>query len=239
MVSKAEFRLAIRSLAISWGADASREDIDALFDSFDADTSGTISYDELHTLAKLKQEPMERIASSDLPSADTKKPSRPRVTRPPVDYFPAQLQRYPLRSKGASLPSFSKLTSGIELLQDEQADALGRHPAAVNPSRLRSQIRGYDTGLDAQVSSRMPSFGESLSRSEKRLSSAGIGTQLRSGLMEMGLSPLALPLHTGLKPRTKPSKPWAKDPRCNPASRFFNTPNVSHLAPLDNAGGFD
>jgi hypothetical protein len=30
-------------------------------------------------------------------------------------------------------------------------------------------------------------------------------------------------------PRPKRVKPWTEDKRCDPASRFFKTPNLDHL----------
>jgi len=51
-VSKAEFRLAMRSLTAQWGLRVSREDIECLFDSLDDSGDGLISYSELKEMVR-------------------------------------------------------------------------------------------------------------------------------------------------------------------------------------------
>ena len=51
-VSKAEFRLAMRSLSAQWGLRVSREDIEWLFDSLDDSGDGLISYSELKEMVR-------------------------------------------------------------------------------------------------------------------------------------------------------------------------------------------
>ena len=60
VITKAEFRRGLRGLLPQWGVQASRGDLDRLFDSLDGDGSGEIEYAEIKTLMRVERETAEK-----------------------------------------------------------------------------------------------------------------------------------------------------------------------------------
>ena len=80
-VSKAEFRLAIKSLSGIWGLDVSRVDVENLFDSLDIDGSGVIDYAELKEMVRVERIAMAKAKAESRSYALAKQPSAAREVK--------------------------------------------------------------------------------------------------------------------------------------------------------------
>ena len=123
--------------------------IDALFEQIDTDGSGWATPSELSSALRKALEPPMQLVSA---------------------HHSAKGLRFPLRSKAPPLPSLAELDAMLDrplpigggkrgVQWDDPAvtrpvfmgGGAARRSAAVDVGRLRAQLRGHDTGLDAQL----------------------------------------------------------------------------------------
>jgi len=206
-ISGADFRKAVPTLLRAWGLPklaGALGVIDDVFRGLDFHCKGRLSIADLHRrLLALKPDAAE--LQTEVKQTFTLRTQAPRVA------LPEEL-RQPMRNAppGATLE---------------------RERAEVNLAKLRTQARGHDAGVDAQVRS-----ASTLSLKARVASSIktayAVEVRAGGGHIVMGMSAAEYTLHKAKVDAwaSRQRKPGTLDPRVDPLARFFHVPDPVKMA---------
>ena len=224
-VDRREFRALGPLLRDAVDSEVTRQQLDALFDSFDLDSAGTIDYNELHYLLR------RAAAAGGGPGGRLS----PLMQPGGVEFAVKGENTNRLRTRPITPPHVPEMHKGGELSSPPKR---GQKPSALHLGRLRAQLRGHDVGVGAQIT-----LGDQAGRLEGKT-----GSIYSTAVVEGRYKPPAVSLshlrqqqaalaaarshrraHGGLTPSA--SEPvltqggrnggWAADPRTHPMSRFY------------------
>ena len=222
-VNRREFRALGPLLRDAVDSEVTRQQLDALFDSFDLDRAGTIDYNELHYL--LRRAAAGGGGGSLLP-----------IMQPggAGDIAVKGENANRLRTRPITPPHVPELRGGGELSSPAKR---GQKPSALHLGRLRSQLRGHDVGVGAQIGP-LDQAGRLEGKTGSIYSNAVVEGRYKPpavSLAHLRQQQAALAAarghrraHGGLP--TSASEPvleqggrngWAADPRTHPMSRFY------------------
>jgi Ca2+-binding EF-hand superfamily protein len=223
-VNRREFRALGPLLRDAVDDVVTRQQLDALFDSFDLDSAGTIDYNELHYL-------LRRAAAAGGGIGGMLSP----IMQPggAGDIAVKGENNNRLRTRPITPPHVPELRGGGELSSPPKR---GQKPSALHLGRLRSQLRGHDVGVGAQIGP-LDQAGRLGGKTDSIYSTAVVEGRYKPPALSLGhlrqqQAALAAArthrrAHGGLP--TSASEPvlkdgrsgWAADPRTHPMSRFY------------------